>query len=374
LTATLAAQTALKAYEHQAASHLHFTKDSSKLIMATVPGSHVVVLQLPESKHDDVTVLRVFGQHRSHTSSGRALAGRNAPNGKHTAEAGDSEEEDDKDDASESEEEDDSSNESVPNLACMTTSTDGQWLLTADMTGRLHVFNLDSLQYHAALPSVELPPVDIAFSPSNASIAVVALPNNTIQIFDVDQRNIPNWAQAISANVLRSFGALREPILGACFDPTTPQSSKLNSDTLVLYGANFIGTIKISASSSSSSSSAATAGVAAKLSNGTHEKRKRDEDDITMTPAKDSNNNHDKSIGEDVVSSDDDSDADLLITSSSSNNTNNKARPISITYKYQPILFLDFTASGDMVVVEKPYFSMLGQLAPAFAKKKYGST
>lgn len=333
LATALSGHSALKDYEHHAASHLHFTKDSSKLILGTLPGSHVAVLELPASKHEEVSVLRVFSQHRSKNSYSRALAGRNAPNG-----AAQDDEESDGDESEDEEEAD----EVVPSLACMTTSNDGQWLITGDMTGRLHVFNLDSLQYHAALPSVELPPVDMVFSPSNASIVVVALPNNTIQIFDVDQRTIPTWAHGLSRNLFASFTNLREPILGLAFDPV-PEVGK-HTDTLVLYGANYIGTMKITPTESTEAASL------------TIEKRKRGDGDVAMTNGAEESSDDEGTDGEAIVS------------------VKNARSTINVTHKYQPVVFLDFTSQGDMVVVEKPYFSMLSQMAPAFAAKKYGHT
>jgi len=333
----------LKDYEHHAASHLHFTNDSSKLILGSIPGSHVAVLQLPESKHGEVSVLRVFSQHRSRNAYSRALAGRNGTT------------EDDEDDSA-SESEEDESDEVVPSLACMTSSDDGQWLITSDMTGRLHVFNLDSLQYHAALPSVELPPVDMAFSPSNASIVVVALPNNTIQVFDVDQRTIPTWAQHISRNSFATFRNLREPILGVSFDPV-PETGR-HTDTLVIYGANYIGTMKLSPSEHLDTS----------LSSMTIEKRKRDGETIKNGITESDENDREES-SDDEEEEDDDTDGAVINTSI------NKGRStMEVTYKYQPVLFCDFTNQGDMIVVEKPYFSMLSQMAPAFSAKKYGHT
>lgn len=293
-----------------------------------------------------MSILRVFSQHRSRNAYSRALAGR-------TGTAGDDEEE------SASDSEEDESDEIVPSLACMTTSNDGQWLITGDMTGRLHVFNLDSLQYHAALPSVEVPPVDMAFSPSNASIVVVALPNNTIQVFDVDQRTIPTWAQHISRNSFATFTNLREPILGVTFDPV-PETGR-HTDTLVIYGANYIGTMKLSPSEQLDNS----------LSSMTIEKRKRDGETITNGMTRQGENNKEESSDED-----DDDEGEGEDTDGEAINTSlNKGRStMEVTYKYQPVLFCDFTNQGDMVVVEKPYFSMLSQMAPAFSAKKYGHT
>jgi hypothetical protein len=51
-----------------------------------------------------------------------------------------------------------------------------------------------------------------------------------------------------------------------------------------------------------------------------------------------------------------------------------KGTPAEVFHKYQPILLVDFTANGELVVIERPYFGMLGQMAPAFVEHKYGSS
>lgn len=358
----MASHPALKDYEHHAASHLHFTNDSSKLILGTVPGSHVAVLQLPESKHGEVSVLRVFSQHRSRHAYTRALAGRNGVTAAtHADEDEDSDDEEAVAAADDSGE--DESDETVPCLACMTTSNDGQWLITADMTGKLHVFNLDSLQYHAALPSVELPPVDMAFSHSNSNIVLIALPNNTLQIFDVDQRRIPNWAVELSRNAFATFRNLREPILGISFDPIAETAGRRHADTLVIYGSNFIGTMKLNPTEYLETSSSSTLTAT--------EKRKRNGETVNGTT--DVNQAATKDITH--ANSEEEEEDDEGEGNDGEGITNNKGRStMEVTYKYQPILFCDFTNQGDMIVVEKPYFSMLPQMAPAFSAKKYGNT
>ena len=41
---------------------------------------------------------------------------------------------------------------------------------------------------------------------------------------------------------------------------------------------------------------------------------------------------------------------------------------------YRPILFVDFIAPGELVVVERPLVDILAKLPPAFFKAKYGAT
>lgn len=41
---------------------------------------------------------------------------------------------------------------------------------------------------------------------------------------------------------------------------------------------------------------------------------------------------------------------------------------------YRPILFADFVAPGEMVVVERPLVDVLARLPPAYFKPKYGAS
>ena len=41
---------------------------------------------------------------------------------------------------------------------------------------------------------------------------------------------------------------------------------------------------------------------------------------------------------------------------------------------YRPILFLDFLADGELVVVERPLIDVLSMLPPPFFRPKYGAS
>ena len=310
-------------------------------------GSRVVVLDLPEEQDHGATVLRVFSQHRIFSESlGRSFAGRRKPtlvndrqqsalgekeagesksedeSGNNSTSSNDSSSEEEDDDDDFGNQEDDTSHFS--SIACMSSSTDGQWLVTADLARRMHVFNLDNLRYHSTLPSLELPPVALAFSSLSTSILVAALPNNTIQFFNVDSRSIPAWGPKISLAPSGALSTQREPVLGLAFDPLANEV-----DNLLIYGSTWLLKMKVPTSTSIIKS----------------ESRKRKMDD-----------DHDESH------------TALPVTSISKAGTST-----DVTHKYQPIAMVDFTADGELVVVERPFFSMLGQMAPAFFENRYGS-
>merc|ERR1711939_698966 len=100
----------------------------------------------------------------------------------------------------------------------------------------------DSLQYHAALPSPELPPVSMAFSTTVPSSLTLALPNNTLVFFDVESRTVPTWGERIVERGI--FDAEREhnPIIGMCYDPVPAHDSL---DVLIIYGATWMITVPV---------------------------------------------------------------------------------------------------------------------------------
>lgn len=136
-------------------SALTFTPDSSRLVMASFPGSYVHIVELPTSHvgaHGGVCkLLRSFAQHRQR-ASGRSVAGK-TPNGTH--------------DASEDDEELDAAvlgestaRDAYARIDVLAISPDSQYLLSIDTSRRVHTFNLDVLSAHRALPSPAHVPTD----------------------------------------------------------------------------------------------------------------------------------------------------------------------------------------------------------------------
>ncbi|KAG8997306.1 U3 small nucleolar RNA-associated protein [Tulasnella sp. JGI-2019a] len=185
-----------------AASKLMFTPDSMRLVIACAPSAHIVVFDL--NNEDDVRVLRVFDQHAD-DDTGRTVKG---IRGTRTFEESDVR----------------GIRSSAARVLAMSVSHDGQWLASSDERGRVHVFNLDSMQHHTTLPTFPLPIQSMVFNPNpdNTSQLVLAQPNNVLSVFDVESRTFPKWAKALFGEQNRSseagaFKALKPGVEGLVF-------------------------------------------------------------------------------------------------------------------------------------------------------------
>lgn len=360
--------------DDQGASFLHFTQDSGRLVIATVAGSRVAIISLPEDKDAPASVLRVFSQHRSRKHfSRRATAGKlvngkyrsngNAVDGKADAQMaidGSSGSEDSSPSSSsssenEDEEGDDANRASRSTIACIATSPDNQWLVTADMARRMHVFNLDTLRYHASLPTLSVPVKSLAFSTVTPAMLAVGLANNDIHFFDVDTRSLPTWANSVSSAFSRTLKREKEPLLGVLFDPAAGPEN-----TLVVYASNWLLKTKIGeAAQTAVDGSSERTKKRGRREGETQAARLRSDKNSNVADSGDEGSTDDGEDGKHDSGGEDPVATTLGIT-------------ITQTQKYQPMLHLDFTIEGDMVVVERPFFDLLRNMAPAFVGGRFG--
>jgi U3 small nucleolar RNA-associated protein 4 len=142
----------------------------------------------------------------------------------------------------------------TPLITRLSISADGQWLASADTHRRLHIFNLDSVAHHAALPSTPQminamtfwsvkPPsasanvdsagvmdVDMPASHASSPLLVLALANNTLSMYDVEGRRFPEWAQRICEAIPPTFKRLYDPVQGIMVDPGMGEKARKSSD------------------------------------------------------------------------------------------------------------------------------------------------
>ncbi|KAG8984839.1 U3 small nucleolar RNA-associated protein [Tulasnella sp. 427] len=203
-----------------AASRLLFTPDSSRLVVASSPTSAVVIFDLPKVPTTDVRHLRTFDEHSS-ASTGRVV--KHFAGGASLPASG-------------------NSKGHAPTVIAMTVSPDGQWLATADESGRCNTFNLDSLQHHCTLPSFEHRIRDMKFHPDLPQVLVFAQVNNSIQLFDVESRTFPKWAKNATANLSEKFKGLKPGVEGLLF---VKDSSSGSRHQLLAWGWNWICKIKL---------------------------------------------------------------------------------------------------------------------------------
>ncbi|KAJ7492841.1 WD40-repeat-containing domain protein [Mycena latifolia] len=292
----------------------HFTPDSSKLVIATAVGSYILIVDLG-ADDEKPRVLRRFDHHRHGSSSDRVVKGRP---GDERAEIPDAAVEE-------------SENEvlSVPlatSILRLATSFDGQWLASSDSYARTHVYNLDSVQHHCVLPSFPQAAQTICFDPSRPSILILAFPNNSIQLFDVESRQFPSWSMDVCNNLPKRFKRAHDHIIGVAFEPVGAELPSLKAPApryALFWGPTWLCKIKLDGSN---------------FRAGQKKRRREGEKSPKIDPLSDDHANF------------------KMIT------------------HYRPILFVDFLAPGELVVIERPLVDILATLPPAYFVHKYGAS
>ncbi|KZT06760.1 WD40 repeat-like protein [Laetiporus sulphureus 93-53] len=331
------------------ASSLMFTPDSTRLVVATAMSCCVLVIDLNDAANSQKPrILRRFEQHRMKDAviGDRVVKGagkkRRHRSQKHKEGAEDIEMADaqqsggeEKDHLSDSETElapAEGRNTLLGTITRMAISPDGQWLVTTDERCRTHVFNLDAIVHHALLPTFPAPVHALAFDPSQPSVLVLGLANNGIHVYDVETRSFPTWARALERTLPQRFAQLHDPILGVTFDPGSAvqrEGADENGDAderplpprnALFWGATWLCRIKLDADQGW----------------GGFEKKRRRDTYGRVPPPPDQN--------------------------------------FRLVTHYRSLLFVDFIASTELVVVERPLVEVLASLPPAFFKPKYGKT
>ncbi|KAK8850731.1 hypothetical protein IAR55_004651 [Kwoniella newhampshirensis] len=233
------------------ASTLLFTPDSQRLVLGLVASGQIVVLALPEEPRDGVSVIKCFAR-QDKMVDGRVMKGKKAMTNGHATNGGTNsdidmdKESEEEGSGSESESGDDAKpkqDEHPPWISGLAASEDGQWLGVSDLAGRVSVFNLDTLQLHATLPTLPYSPISIAFPPSTPSLLSLTLPTNSMQFYHLDLRRLlPATPQLASLN--SALSSLHSPVHGSTFEPVSRRSGEKISKTLI-WGSDWLVTARL---------------------------------------------------------------------------------------------------------------------------------
>ena len=337
--------------------------------MSIALSSYILVIDLTGDKP---RVLRRFDQHRMQDSivhdrviKGRAHAlepkvnGHAAVNGDMDVDMADAEAEspapsEKSDEDSDSDEEDVGSTAAVVSVDRIAVSTDSQWLATSDNRARTHIFNLDLIsvrplvslclthtnptsKHHCVLPTFPRAAQTLVFDPMHPSVLLLAFPDNTIQIFDVETRQFPAWGKELGASLPKRFTYAHDPVLGAAFDP--PAGAALGGRTryILFWGATWLFKVSLD-------TSVRTGGRAGK--------RRRDA--VLATPGGPLAMPGAGAHGPHVLEED------------------RQWRDYKMVTQYRPIACCAFLSKDELVVVERPLVDILLMLPPAYFKHKYG--
>ncbi|ORX63923.1 WD40 repeat-like protein [Basidiobolus meristosporus CBS 931.73] len=301
---------------YKGAHHILFTPDSSKLVIATTD-SYIKIIDLSEWENGSFEILRTFGQHHG--------------------------------DGMMTDDEAQNDDDRVGTISSLSVSADGQWLASGDLFNRIFVYNLDALQYHCTLPKFSSVHTGLYFH-SYSPTLVVPLSSNEFYLYDIEAKRLTDWSRQYSQNLPTRFMQLKEKIMGVSFNPA-------RKNTIMLWGANYMCMVDITKPVEKDT----IINIA---------KRKRIE--ITKEQSKIS-----KEIRKKITESNFNPKVISALTLEANQPMGQKMmqfdQNFQALFKYQPLMFLDFTGPDSLCVVERPWFAILEKLPPSFYKAKYGT-
>ena len=182
----------------------------------------------------------------------------------------------------------------------------------------------------------------MSFDPNFTQLLFLALPNNTVRVFDVEEKLFPEWSRPLTRSVTQRLVRLNDPVMGIAFHPSGTWSSigAPSVRTVLLWGASWICKFRIGND------------VQAQV---TSRKRRRGRD-------------------EDEEGSDHEPEA---VPSGLDDGGEGEGKwpemGLEVWTKYRNMLAVDFFDSKEMVIVERPFMDVMSKLPPAYFKFKYGT-
>ncbi|KZW02022.1 WD40 repeat-like protein [Exidia glandulosa HHB12029] len=336
------------------ATAITFSPDSNKLIIATSVSSYVLIVDLGSADDDldNIRVLRRFDQHRMRdvvlTQNARTTPADSAMDVDEPEPQPPSQE-----NVNVEMQDDDSADNAatVTRISHAVVSPDGQWLATGDVRRRVHVYNLDSIQHHAALPTFETPLSTLVFDPSRPHTLIVVLLNNSFKVFDVETRQFPLWARAVCDAIPRFILEKRDPVQGAAFCPQAAPGAERPG--MLLWSREWMCYVELDGAVP------APQPLHAK-------KRRRSMVHASKPQAEEEDEDAPRVNGNGAAAheSGDESDGERT----------RRTNFVFLDDKYRSMLFLGFLGDGDMVAVERPFADVLATLPPAYYKQRYGAS
>ncbi|OCF56068.1 hypothetical protein L486_06009 [Kwoniella mangroviensis CBS 10435] len=231
-------------------SSISFTNDSQRLILGLVSSGQLLVLELPQdANEDEIEVVKCFTR-EDKIVDGRVVKpkpnGTIKVNGDVDMETNGHEQSEESEESEESDDDDEEGfdggskkEENADWISCLAVSDDNQWLAAGDMEGRVGIWNLDTLQLHATLPTLPYPPTSLSFPPSSSPILILASPTNTFQLYNLEQRKLLVPSPTGQLNELhRSLASLHTPLSGLTF--AHGQGGKPGKVKMLIWGIDWM--------------------------------------------------------------------------------------------------------------------------------------
>lgn len=180
------------------------------------------------------------------------------------------------------------------------------------------------MQHHCILPSFALPVQTFSFDPASTNVLTLVFSDNSIQMYDVEARQFPAWSKDLINNLSQRISHTHDSIIGISYNPAACTSAS-RSRYALLWGSTWMCKVNMD-------------GTAMNFGSG----KKR--------PRRDSTKRAPPPSGDQPTSE------------------------FKMITQYRPILFVDFVAPGELVIVERPLVDVLATLPPAYFKQKYGAS
>ncbi|KAF9100320.1 U3 small nucleolar RNA-associated protein [Mortierella sp. GBA35] len=320
---------------------LAFTPDNSRLVVASTD-SQVVIVDISQWEAGKFDVLAKFSQHRG--TGGKGAGSMDVDGEESETVGGDGQ---------------------VETINSMAVSADGQWLATGDAKNRIFVFNLDTLQHHATLPTFDAPLTALHFHPYSP-VLVVPTASNVFYVFNVETRLMSDWSREYSSekNFPTKFLAFKDKIQGIAFNPA-------RKNTLLVWGANYLCHVDLTLGVGDRNA-VLNVGKRKRDDRIKEERRKQQRERRMMRYAE--NGTLDLDAGEAVVVLEKKNGKQVRKVLTEEFLEKREADVnFQVLHKFQPLMFVDFVDDNSLVVVELPFIKILSSLPPSYYRHSYGT-
>jgi len=172
------------------------------------------------------------------------------------------------------------------------------------------------------------------------SVLLLAFPDNTIQIYDVETQQFPIWGKELSASLPKRFTHAHDPILGVTFDPPVASAGPEGKTRFVLFwGATWMFKVNLD--------------TTVRHVGGKKRRREREVPPVVAAPPPTPGGG--PGLGAPIEEE-------------------RLWRDYKMITQYRPMLCCDFLSKDELVVVERPLVDVLLTLPPAYFKHKYGAS
>ncbi|KAE8257056.1 hypothetical protein A4X13_0g2605 [Tilletia indica] len=304
------------------------------------------------------------------------------------------------------------------NVLHASVSADGRYLATLDDSKRVHVFSLETLSHLRVMPSLAERPSSLIWRSFGAGAGgslwlVALLPSGMVSAWDVEsassssphavslQQDVRRWSKGVSAALVPVLSSIKDPAVGILWLPSRREiqdslkkkkqhGTTRQAETMLVWGPNWLCTVVEREGGMSKEARAggedvemeevSTNGAHLVNSNSSSRRRRR----------RDSNPPSKKDDGSTATS------APLAVVptaaaSSKSEEVKEDANrfEVRLNFRYASILLVDTVEPAvvdrqqeegegeggpELVVVERPFFDLVAQMAPAYNRgARYGS-